>query len=265
MPENRPVSFAPAQTKRASEVIYEQIYQKIVSGELKPGDRLPAERELAEQFRRSRPSIREALRMLQQDGLLEITVGTNGGAIVRGVSLASAAQPLRKLVDLGAITINDLVDYRAYNERSCGELAIRYRTDQDIRTLEEIMERYHAAVYDSETVSKVDIEFHTAMANASHNPLCILINDIVTTLCANLFWGIAADNMTSEKVIEVNRRACACHQQMLDALIARDLETMNKVIQVNMDLYFDFVDPSHLKVSANPAGMHRFDRPSDGL
>ena len=58
--------FQPATTKRASEVIYDQIYQKIASGALRPGDSLPSERELAEQFHRSRPSVREALRMLQQ-------------------------------------------------------------------------------------------------------------------------------------------------------------------------------------------------------
>lgn len=79
--------FTPAKTQRASEVIYQQIYPKIVSGELKPGDRLPSERELAQQFQRSRPIVREALRMLQQDGLLETSIGSSGGAIVRGISL----------------------------------------------------------------------------------------------------------------------------------------------------------------------------------
>ena len=84
--------FQPAKTPSASEAIYNQIYPKIVSGELRPGDRLPPERELAEMFQRSRPVVREALRMLQQDGLLETTRGTNGGAIVRGVSLNSVGQ-----------------------------------------------------------------------------------------------------------------------------------------------------------------------------
>ena len=76
--------FTPAKTQRASEAIYNQIYPKIVSGELKPGDRLPPERELAEMFQRSRPVVREALRMLQQDGLLETSVGSAGGAVIRG-------------------------------------------------------------------------------------------------------------------------------------------------------------------------------------
>ena len=57
--------FTPAKTQRASEAIYNQIYPKIISGELRTGDRLPPERELAEMFQRSRPVVREALRMLQ--------------------------------------------------------------------------------------------------------------------------------------------------------------------------------------------------------
>ncbi len=94
------VSFAPATTQRASDVIYQQIYEKIASGELKTGDRLPSERELADQFHRSRPSVREALRMLQQNKLIKIAVGVNGGAIVQGISLESAEQPLRELITI---------------------------------------------------------------------------------------------------------------------------------------------------------------------
>ena len=65
--------FTPAKTQRASEAIYNQIYPKIISGELRPGDRLPPERELAEMFQRSRAVVREALRMLQQEGLIGIS------------------------------------------------------------------------------------------------------------------------------------------------------------------------------------------------
>ena len=77
--------FTPAKTQRASEAIYNQIYPKIISGELRPGDRLPPERELAEMFQRSRPVVREALRMLQQEGLIETAVGSSGGAVLAAV------------------------------------------------------------------------------------------------------------------------------------------------------------------------------------
>ena len=62
--------FHPIKTVRASEAIYEQIKDRIISGELKPGDRLPSERNMMELFQRSRPTIREALRMLERSGYI---------------------------------------------------------------------------------------------------------------------------------------------------------------------------------------------------
>ena len=106
--------FTPAKTQRASEAIYNQIYPKIISGELRPGDRLPPERELAEMFQRSRPVVREALRMLQQEGLIETAVGSSGGAVIRGVSLKSVEEPLKNLVAMGAINLDELLGVSAY-------------------------------------------------------------------------------------------------------------------------------------------------------
>ncbi|MFR3922117.1 MAG: FadR/GntR family transcriptional regulator [Dysosmobacter welbionis] len=111
--------FTPAKTQRASEAIYNQIYPKIISGELRPGDRLPPERELAEMFQRSRPVVREALRMLQQEGLIETAVGSSGGAVIQGVSLKSVEEPLKNLVAMGAINLDELLEYRHINDRSC--------------------------------------------------------------------------------------------------------------------------------------------------
>ena len=98
-------AFAPAKTKRACEVIYDQIYDKIVRGELEAGDRLPPERVLAEQFQRSRPSVREALRMLQQNGLIRIDIGSAGGSIVQGFSVAGLEKNLKDLIDSGVFSL----------------------------------------------------------------------------------------------------------------------------------------------------------------
>ena len=124
--------FTPAKTQRASEAIYNQIYPKIISGELRPGDRLPPERELAEMFQRSRPVVREALRMLQQEGLIETAVGSSGGAVIRGVSLKSVEEPLKNLVAMGAINLDELLEYRHINDRSCARLAAIHHTEEDL-------------------------------------------------------------------------------------------------------------------------------------
>ena len=105
-------AFSPAQTQKAPDVIYDQIYQRIVSGKLKSGDRLPSERVLAEQFQRSRHIIREALRMLQQDGLITIEVGSAGGAIIQGISIDMLSAPLKKYLSSGDLDLRELTEYR---------------------------------------------------------------------------------------------------------------------------------------------------------
>ena len=173
MAEEQRILFGPATTKRASQVIYDQICGKILSGELKPGDRLPSERCLAEQFQRSRPSVREALRMLQQDGLLEITVGSSGGAVVRGVSLKTAEEPLKKIVDCGVINLEELVEYRHINDRGCARLAAVHCTDEDAQKIQEILDHAKASIDDPLSFQKYDIAFHSALAVASHNQLAM--------------------------------------------------------------------------------------------
>lgn len=236
------ITFHPATTQRASDVIYQQIYQKIINQELKPGDRLPPERELVEQFHRSRPSVREALRMLQQDGLVKISVGVNGGAIVQGISMQNAEQPLRQLIEIGTITLQELVDYRTYNDHSCAYLAAKYRTEEDIAKLQEILVRYGKTVADSKELSKIDIEFHKALAQSSHNKLCILITDVVTALCTSLFWEKAETTMSPEEILQINKLAHENHMAICDAVTTRDAQKIKQAMNGATDIFFHAMD-----------------------
>lgn len=234
------VTFAPATTQRASDVIYQQIYEKIANGELKTGDRLPSERELADQFHRSRPSVREALRMLQQNKLIKIAVGVNGGAIVQGISLESAEQPLRELIHIGVISPKELAEYRTHNDRTCAYLAAQYHTQEDATLLREIIVRYGESIYDSENLAIIDLEFHKALAKASHNKLCILMTDVVSTLCARMFWD-AVRKMSEENVIHINQLAYDNHSQIAEAVIAGDIEKLVSLMNTARDIFYDAV------------------------
>lgn len=235
---------APATTQRASDVIYQQIYQKIVDGDLKSGDRLPSERDLADQFHRSRPSVCEALRMLQQNGLIKIAVGVNGGAIVQGISLQSAEQPLRELIHLGEISLRELADYRTFNDRACAHLAAQHHTEEDAQQLREIIVRYGEAIYDSAALAKVDIEFHKALAKSSHNKLCILIADVVTKLCTSMFWEAANHDIPEDEVIRINKFAYKNHAEIAEAVIARDVEQLVPLMDTATNMFFDAVLPT---------------------
>ena len=112
--ENRP-TLRPVQTQRASEAIYEQIKDLIISGQFKPGDRLPSERALIEMLQRSRPTIREALRMLEREGFIRTVPGTNG-AIVQELSTDGVTQSLEVMLQTSRVTLDELSEYRAHND-----------------------------------------------------------------------------------------------------------------------------------------------------
>ena len=199
---NEKTAFAPAKTKRACEVIYDQIYNKIVQGELEPGDRLPPERVLAEQFQRSRPSVREALRMLQQNGLIRIDIGSAGGSIVQGFSVSGLEKNLKDMIDSGVFSLQELKDYRIVNDMGCARLAAQNRTAEDIAALEKNIVRYGASV----------------------------ANSAITEIIVTYFWNRARE-FSSQKILHINQMAYEAHAALARAVISGDLEDAEKQMQ----------------------------------
>lgn len=234
--------FSSAETKFASQVVYEQIYDKIVSGELRAGDRLPAERILVEQFKRSRPVIREALRMLQQDGLIKIEVGSAGGAVIQSISIESVEAPLKKLIDIGAIGLRELVEYRTVNDMGCAELAVKNHTQQDIDLLLRNLSAYGASVNDSEGIEKIDREFHALLANATHNQLSIAVNKVITDTMVKTYWSLA-QKVNSEHALDVNRKAYETHKSIVESVITNDVESAKFYMKAAVDLFYSTVQP----------------------
>ena len=227
---NEKTAFAPAKTKRACEVIYDQIYNKIVQGELEPGDRLPPERVLAEQFQRSRPSVREALRMLQQNGLIRIDIGSAGGSIVQGFSVSGLEKNLKDMIDSGVFSLQELKDYRIVNDMGCARLAAQNRTAEDIAALEKNIVRYGASVADIEALHVIDEEFHSILAAASHNVMVVAVNSTITEIIVTYFWNRARE-FSSQKILHINQMAYEAHAALARAVISGDLEDAEKQMQ----------------------------------
>ena len=241
MPQEQKTLFKPATTKRASQVIYDQISQKILSRELKPGERLPSERCLADQFQRSRPSVREALRMLQQDGLLEIIVGSTGGAIVRGISLETAEEPLKKIVNGGVINFQELVEYRHINDRGCARLAAIHHTEEDARDLQRILDHAKVSINDPLSFQKYDIAFHCAFATASHNQLAKLINDVIVELNTKVFLDAITD-CSAEQQVAINQDIYNSHNQIFQAVLARDPSAADESVGTMIQLFCKYAN-----------------------
>src|SRR5256885_2433733 len=133
--------FAPVSVARASSSIADQIRQAIVTGKLAQGERLPPERELAEQFGVSRVTVRDALRALEAMGLIEVRVGARGGAFVTVPSGAVVGQTMSDMMMMQALSPEDIVEARLVVELGTVTLACVRANDEDLEQLRALCER----------------------------------------------------------------------------------------------------------------------------
>ena len=167
--------FRPVQTKRASEAIYDQIRELIMQGKLRPGDRLPSERGMIEMFQRSRPTIREALRMLEREGYIRIMAGSTG-AVILSPDHEHLENSLIDALNFSQITSGELAEYRLASEVSTAVWAAQRRTDEDINAMESLLAEMADYVSDLDHFSKMDSVFHGLVAQAAKNTLSVIFN-----------------------------------------------------------------------------------------
>ena len=203
-------------------------------------ERIRRAEELAEMFQRSRPVVREALRMLQQEGLIETAVGSSGGAVIRGVSLKSVEEPLKNLVAMGAINLDELLEYRHINDRSCARLAAIHHTEEDAEALRQTLEGAKANLDSLFSFQEYDVAFHSALAKASHNTLASLINDVIVRLNTDVFVETIRD-YTPEQLREINLRIYNTHYAIMEAVLAHDPDGADRAVAAMVRLFQDTV------------------------
>ena len=170
------------QSSRLYEQIVEQIEQSVQKGDLKPGDQLPAERELAEQFGVSRTAVREAVKALREKGLVEAYPG-KGTFITSGSS-----NPMRQSIDrmmrsAQVDATSSLVEVREILEPEIAALAAVRATEENLNSLRESVAVMDAAKRDPDAYIEADLDFHLELAEAAANPLILsLIDSIVGVL-----------------------------------------------------------------------------------
>ncbi len=161
------MNFQPIKPKKVSTQIAEQIRSSILSGEFAPGDKLPPERELAEMFGVSRPSVREALNVLASSGLVMSYQG--GGTVVMSLVETSNTNSLSELIRIQQDRALDVIEVRKCMESWTAWYAAERALPEDIRRMEEIisgMERNLEGLLPSEDL---DANFHIVIARATHN------------------------------------------------------------------------------------------------
>ncbi len=175
--------FKPAKRSRVFQDVVDQIQEQILSGSLKEGELLPSERDLQELFKVSRGTIREALRVLEQKGLIEIKLGVAGGAVVRSASVDKVSESLALLIRHQKISLKHLAEFREELEGDIASLAAQRADEKQIETLENILEEasqyVEAGPERAEDFLELDKRFHLALAQITGNPIFEAVERIV--------------------------------------------------------------------------------------
>jgi GntR family transcriptional repressor for pyruvate dehydrogenase complex len=161
------MNFQPIKPKKVSTQIAEQIRSSILAGEFAPGDKLPPERELAEMFGVSRPSVREALNVLASSGLVMSYQG--GGTVVRSLVETSSANPLSELIRVQQDRALDVIEVRKGMESWTAWYAAERALPDDIRRMEEILAGMKHNLELKQPSEDLDANLHIVIARATHN------------------------------------------------------------------------------------------------
>lgn len=161
------MNFKPIKPKKISTQIAEQIRSSILAGEFTPGEKLPPERELAEMFGVSRPSVREALNILAAAGLVESYQG--GGTIVKSLMDAASGPPLSEIIKVEQERALDVIEVRKCMEAWTAYYAAQRALPDDIRKLEGIVWNMEANLNGLKPSEDLDANFHIIIARSTHN------------------------------------------------------------------------------------------------
>lgn len=169
------IEFNGLKSKKSYEHVVEQIQDAICDGALGPGETLPSEMKLKEMFQTSRGTVREALRVLEQKGLVSIRTGVKGGAMVNEANTEAMKDSMGLLIRHQSISLDHLARFRELLEGHAAEEAAAKAGPDSIRQLTDLMNRIRDLVdrgpEDWEDFNRLDAEFHMTLARIGGNPL----------------------------------------------------------------------------------------------
>lgn len=234
-PPPRPDLFSPVSLGRVSQVIVDQVRLLMHQGRLKPGDRLPSERDLCERFGVSRVTVREALRVLEAGGLVEIRVGARGGAFVTTPSSARVGEGLADLLKLSPLTASEVTEARMVFELGIVPIVIERATPDDIAALKEICARQRAALKDRSYSMTLSAEFHVRVAACTHNEAIEML--------VQSFHGPLLMSLQEAQVVAplMGHRGSTEHSEFVNAVERRDVAAASAIMREHLQRTADRV------------------------
>lgn len=224
--------FQKIQSEKISQAVVRQIELLILRGVLRPGERLPSERDLAEKLGVSRPSVRDAVSELQDRGLLVSRAGA--GIFVADVLGSAFSEALVKLFSNHSEAVFDYVSFRRDLEGLAAERAAQFASDTDLQVINTIFEKMKAAhsKRNPEEEARLDAEFHLSIIEAGHNVIMLhMMRSMFELLREGVFYNrsVMFKRRTTRSVLLDQ------HQMINDALQSRNPKAARLAIEQHMD------------------------------
>ncbi len=238
--------FIPIRPTRASTDVIAQIREAIFSGRFRPGDRLPTEREMAQQFGVSRVTVRDALRALEAAGLIRVKVGGQGGPYVSEPDINLLSDSLGTHLQLRGTTFRELAEARLALETTAARLAAERATEDDLLTLRVAAQ----APPVPGAAAGTSLDFHTALVASAHNGALLAMFMATRALIQEAFDAL---HRLQPDMATAARNA---HTELCDALERRDADRAVRIMRDHMNEFA--VRAERAQEALRPAEAPRF-------
>lgn len=224
------VGLTPFVSSGAVNHVYQQLLSAILARKLGDNDRLPSEAQLADQLGVSRPTLREALRMLAQAGIVEQRRGRYGGWVLARRESDSIADSFAVLLILERISLNEIFEARSLLEATAAELAAKSPSESHLEAMLKAIEESEASPASAEIFARANGHFHLALANASRNGVLTIMMNSIRPLVDYSLGKITLDEASIA-------RANTAHRKILDAIVARDRDAARQAVLDHLGMF----------------------------
>jgi DNA-binding FadR family transcriptional regulator len=231
---NSPNGLYSLKRRRLSEDVSNQLKDAIYQGNFKPGDKLPSENALREIFMVGRPVVREALRFLENSGMISVRPGAGGGAFVKKISANTLSETFEGIIKLDQVSMEGLTEARLAVEMSLLPLIIERIQPGDLKALENNIVEANESLEKGIEEPK-NLEFHILLAQASHNQMLIKISEGLLKVMARLLKAYPYSYERKKVVLEE-------HQALLDLLQAKKYKALERALADHIEGTLSFFD-----------------------
>ena len=221
-----------AKNRRVFEVVYDKIRHELAQGVLKAGDKLPAERELAEKLGFSRAAVREALRALEATGLVQLQKGVKGGAFIQSGNRGDVNRSINDIILLGKVPLRQVTEVRTLLLTRAVQLICERATPEDLDRIEKNILDTEIAARDAGPIMRHVREFYNLLGELSGNEILAVLIEATSSLTLNF---------VASHGIEFTDELIFLRRNVLNCLRARNADGAARAIAENLAFLHGFV------------------------